>query len=137
MNDFKRFRKINKLTQIQIAEYFGCTQAFISLIERGESKLPKEYISKIKADSSLNSSMLNDIYVDDMEILNGIDVTENIIAIPKSVWDVIKNQAECLKIKDKESQKQGERIDRLITLLEKKIDNSSDGGDHQNKKDVI
>lgn len=60
---------------------------------------------------------------------------QNIIAIPQDIWDVIKNQAECLKIKDKESKKQGERIDRLITLLEKKFSDSPNG-DNKNKEAI-
>lgn len=50
MFDLKEFRKINKLTQIQLAEYFGVTQAFVSQIEKGDRSIPDEYISKIKAD---------------------------------------------------------------------------------------
>lgn len=51
MFDLKLFRATNKLTQVQIAEYFGVTQAYISQIERGLLELPTEYISKIKADN--------------------------------------------------------------------------------------
>lgn len=58
MLDFKRFRKDNKMTQVQAAEYFGVTQAFISQIERGESKIPDDLIEKIKVDDLLNKSSL-------------------------------------------------------------------------------
>jgi transcriptional regulator with XRE-family HTH domain len=36
MFNIKEFRKLNNLTQTQIAEYFGCDQAFISQIENGK-----------------------------------------------------------------------------------------------------
>lgn len=60
---------------------------------------------------------------------------QDIVTIPSEAWEVIKNQAECLKIKDKESEKQGERIDRLITLLEKKYSDSPNG-DNKNKEAI-
>jgi len=50
MFDFKIFRKENNMTQKSAAEYFGCTQAFISGIETGKEKIPDAFISKIKAD---------------------------------------------------------------------------------------
>ena len=50
MFDFKEFRKINNLKQSDAAAYLGCAQAFISQIERGLSKVPEDFISKIKAD---------------------------------------------------------------------------------------
>lgn len=58
MLDFKRFRRDNKMTQVQAAEYFGFTQAFISQMERGESKIPEDLLDKIKADTSLDKSFL-------------------------------------------------------------------------------
>lgn len=58
MLDFKRFRKDNKMTQVQAADYFGFTQAFISQMERGESKIPEDLLEKIKADTTLNKSFL-------------------------------------------------------------------------------
>lgn len=50
MADFKTFRKLNKLTQQQAAEYFGCLQSFISQIETGRSIVPDSFISKILSD---------------------------------------------------------------------------------------
>lgn len=46
MFDFKEFRKINKLTQEQASGYFGCTQGFISQIEKGVRPMPDEFIKK-------------------------------------------------------------------------------------------
>ena len=50
MFDLKEFRKENKLTQTQLAEYLGITQAFVSQVEKGERPVPNDYIIKIKAD---------------------------------------------------------------------------------------
>jgi transcriptional regulator with XRE-family HTH domain len=53
MFDLKHFRKINGLTQEEAAVYFGCKQAFISQIERGDRPIPEGFISKIKADPKI------------------------------------------------------------------------------------
>lgn len=50
MFEVRKFRKINKLTQAQLADYLDVTQGFISQIEQGVRDLPEEYISKIIAD---------------------------------------------------------------------------------------
>lgn len=52
MSNLEAFRKINKLTQAQAALYFGCTQGFISQIERGVRPLPVEFYEKALADNS-------------------------------------------------------------------------------------
>jgi transcriptional regulator with XRE-family HTH domain len=57
-SDFKTFRKLNKMTQAEAANYFGCEQSFISFIETGKSKVPAIFISKILADDSFDKSML-------------------------------------------------------------------------------
>lgn len=50
MLDLKLFRKENKMTQVQLAEYLGVTQGFISQVEKGISQLPESIISKILSD---------------------------------------------------------------------------------------
>lgn len=64
MLDLKKFRKENKITQIQLAEYLNVTQGFISQVEKGISQLPEVYISKILADGIYklpeNSSVSNE-----------------------------------------------------------------------------
>lgn len=59
MIDLKAFRKANHLTQIELADYFGVGQGFISQIEKGDRPIPSEYISKIFANSlGWDTSML-------------------------------------------------------------------------------
>lgn len=61
MVDLKAFRKANHLTQIDLADYLGVGQGFISQIEKGDRPLPKESISKILANGfGWNVSMLKD-----------------------------------------------------------------------------
>lgn len=52
MIDLKAFRKVNSLTQIELAEYFGVGQGFISQMEKGDRPIPREYISKILANQN-------------------------------------------------------------------------------------
>lgn len=56
--DLKAFRKANKLSQIQLAEFLGVGQSFISQVELGSRPLPQEHISKILANREWNTSML-------------------------------------------------------------------------------
>lgn len=59
MFDLKEFRKRNKLTQESASIYFGCTQGFISQIEKGLRPIPDEFINKILANKEWDTSMLN------------------------------------------------------------------------------
>lgn len=43
--DLKAFRKINNLTQLEVAEFLGVQKAFVSAVECGRSKLPKEKLT--------------------------------------------------------------------------------------------
>lgn len=56
-DDFKRFRRVNKLTQAEIAAFLGCTQGFISQVEKGVSTLSPEFISVILANPDWDTSM--------------------------------------------------------------------------------
>lgn len=51
--DIKAFRKANNLTQEMLGDYFGCSKAFISAIEKGLRPLPNEMLSKL-LDNLLN-----------------------------------------------------------------------------------
>lgn len=58
MIDLKAFRKANKISQVELAEYLSVGQSFISQVEKGTRPLPKEYISKLSANPNWNVSML-------------------------------------------------------------------------------
>ncbi len=60
MFDLKLFRKINKLSQVNAAKYFGCDQSFISQIENNLRPIPDNYISVILADR--NMTINDEIY---------------------------------------------------------------------------
>lgn len=55
--DFKRFRRVNKLTQAEIAAFLGCTQGFISQVEKGISTLSPDFISIILENPDWDTSM--------------------------------------------------------------------------------
>ena len=59
MIDLKAFRKANHLTQIELADFFGVGQGFISQIEKGDRPIPSDYISKLFANpNNWDTSML-------------------------------------------------------------------------------
>ena len=58
MIDLKLFRKANKITQSELADYLGIGQPFISQIEKGGRPIPSEYISKLLSSKQWDTSML-------------------------------------------------------------------------------
>ena len=58
--DLKAFRKANKISQIELAEFLEVGQSFISQIEKGTRPLPSEYISKLTANLNWDTSMLTE-----------------------------------------------------------------------------
>ena len=56
--DLKAFRKANKISQVELAEYLGVGQPFISQIEKGTRPFPEEYISTLSAHPTWDTSML-------------------------------------------------------------------------------
>lgn len=56
--DLKAFRKANNISQVELAEYLGVGQSFISQMEKGTRPIPQEYISKLSANQNWNTSML-------------------------------------------------------------------------------
>ena len=61
MIDLKAFRRVNHLTQIDLANYLGVGQGFISQIEKGDRPIPRESISRLLANPyGWDVSMLED-----------------------------------------------------------------------------
>lgn len=57
--DLKAFRKANNISQVELAEYLGIGQPFISQMEKGTRPIPQEYISRILANpNNWDTSML-------------------------------------------------------------------------------
>lgn len=59
MNEIKKFRVVNGLTQSQLGDYLGVGKSFLSSIETGRAKLPPEKFSKLlNNDQGWDVSML-------------------------------------------------------------------------------
>ena len=56
--DIKGFRKKNKIKQIQLAEFLGVSQSFLSQIENGTRALPEDKLDKILSHAEWDSSDL-------------------------------------------------------------------------------
>lgn len=84
MFDFKAFRKSNKMTQEKAAVYFGVDQSFISQIERGKSKIPESFRSKILEDKSLDVSMIPKEILDGNNDNTGDIDVEYVLLLPIS-----------------------------------------------------
>jgi len=108
--NFKAFRKANKMTQQELADYFGVGQGFISQIEKGNRPVPERFISKLLADESKDSSMIQPIVPDD-EIKMSREVFDKfsqLIDTVSSLKDVVSNQQQTIS-------NQHQTIDRLIS----------------------
>lgn len=105
--DIKEFRRANKFTQRDLADYFGVGQAYISNIENGRDKLPEKYIRKILDDSTVDSSMVKEINPEDE------------VKIPRQVFDKLSQLMETI------SSQQGTIAEqqRMIAGMFQKIEN--------------
>ena len=119
MADFKVFRKINNITQAEIALYLGCTQGFISQIEKGLRPIPDEFIKKILSNPKWDSSL----FTSEEQMLEMSLPTESTstpqssnsnISISPEAWEVIRNQAASLKERD-------DMISRMISISERSL----------------
>lgn len=100
MPDFKGFRKDNNLTQDDVAAYVGCKKAFICQIERGLRPMPEQMYSKLLNNNrGWNIAKLSSAELCSKEVTP----TQSGITIPADVWQVIKDQAASLKIKDQQT----------------------------------
>lgn len=76
--DLKMFRRVNKMTQQELADYLGVGQGFISQMEKNDRRVPEKYISKILSDNSKDSSMV--------QIIDS-DNSNNEVKMPREIFD--------------------------------------------------
>lgn len=84
--DFKEFRLLNKLTQKDIAQYLGCTQGFISQIEKGLCAIPPSFITKILENNKWDAGLL----------LEEHSTASDTISIPREVFDQMTRMTETI-----------------------------------------
>ena len=117
--DLREFRRANKMTQQELADYFGVVQGFISNMENGREKVPDKYISKILGDPNVDSSMVK------------VVAPENEVKMPREVFDkfsllleTISSQQGTIADQQKVNAEQG----RLIADMYQKIDRLTSSG---------
>lgn len=92
MIDIKLFRKDNNLSQIELASILGCTQGFISSIERNKRPVPDNIITKLLSIGKFNTRHLIQENSNELE-----EVKSNIndeVKMSREVFDVLKNLSE-------------------------------------------
>lgn len=94
MVDIKLFRKDNKLSQVELAAILGCTQGFISSIEKKRRPIPDDIITKL---ISLNKYNTKHLVQEKHEVLEEkkLDVNDDVI-MSREVFDVLKNLSETI-----------------------------------------
>ena len=117
--DIREFRRANKMTQQELADYFGVVQGFISNMENGREKVPDKYISKILGDPNVDSSMVK------------VVAPENEVKMPREVFDkfsllleTISSQQGTIADQQRMNSEQGE----LIADMYQKIDRLTSSG---------
>ena len=128
--DIREFRRANKMTQQELADYFGVVQGFISNMENGREKVPDKYISKILGDPNVDSSMVKAV------------APENEVKMPREVFDkfsllleTISSQQGTIADQQKVNAEQGrliadmsQNIDRLTSLGSRTARTDDDAG---------
>lgn len=121
MIDLKAFRKANSITQVDLAEYLGVGQGFISQIEKGDRPFPKENISKLLANphgwdtSMLHEQKAQELVAENIPQLSNVEILlREMLAEKEAKIDVLQEIIGELKAENA----------RLKTLLERKGGNA-------------
>lgn len=101
MIDIKAFRKKNKITQVELADFLGTTHGFISQVERGKSKLSDDKLEMLR------NNKLGWIIDDILEPEGTTSIPKNGI---ESLYDIIKEQQETIKTQQAIIRTQSETI---------------------------
>jgi transcriptional regulator with XRE-family HTH domain len=128
MVDLKAFRKANHLTQIDLADYLGVGQGFISQMEKGDRPIPKDSISKLLANpNGWDVSMLASVTTGDNTIqVTGTNVDMRNINQSKNAGDEkrVKELEQRIGELTEDKRRLQEMVDRMqaqITKLLEKI----------------
>ena len=90
MADIKLFRKDNNLSQVELAEIIGCTQGFISSLEKKRRPIPSDIISKLISLEKYNTRHLINAQEASKEKVEANDE----VTMSREVFDVLKNLSE-------------------------------------------
>ena len=126
MIDIKEFRKRNALTQEQLAQYWGVKTSFISFLENGRSKLPKEKLTKLLNNpNGWDTSMLVE---SSTPIINGDHIEQNggrgnigkIAGDSSAEIAALRRELEIIRQQLQETKEQNQKYWTMITELIKK-----------------
>ena len=126
MIDIKEFRKRNALTQEQLAQYWGVKTSFISFLENGRSKLPKEKLTKLLNNpNGWDTSMLVE---SSAPIINGDHIEQNggrgnigkISGDSSAEIAALRRELEIIRQQLQETKEQNQKYWTMITELIKK-----------------
>lgn len=112
MIDIKAFRKKNKITQVELAEYLGTTHGFISQVERGKSKLSEDKLEMLR--NNKYGWIIDDILESGVAASPKNDL-ERLYDIIKEQQDTIKTQQEIIKTQSETIKEQSETINMMAT----------------------
>lgn len=111
--DIKEFRRKNKLTQKQLATYFGIGQGFISQMENAINPVPEKYIRKILDDPQMDSSMVQVV-----EPVNDVKMPREVFDKISQLIDTVCSQQGTIADQQKLITEQHRTIDRLTSPVE-------------------
>ena len=117
--DIREFRRANKMTQQELADYFGVVQGFISNMENVREKVPDKYISKILGDPNVDSSMVK------------VVAPENEVKMPREVFDKFSLLLETISSQQgtiADQQRMNSEQGKLIADMYQKIDRLTSSG---------
>ncbi len=89
MVDIKLFRKDNKLSQVELAKILGCTQGFISTMEKKRRSIPDNIITKLISMNKYNTRYLVDTPIEAPKTEENEEIT-----MSREVFDILKNLSE-------------------------------------------
>ena len=126
MIDLKTFRKRNELTQDQVGEFLDIKKSFLSRIENGYAKLPKEQLTKLLNNpNGWDTSMLVE---SSTPIINGDHIEQNggrgnigkIAGDSSAEIAALRRELEIIRQQLQETKEQNEKYWKMITELIKK-----------------
>lgn len=132
MADLKEFRKANKLTQQQVADYLGIKKPFICKIETGRERLPSKHLQKLIDNPYgwVTEMLMKPVEIQSSNIVNGNGnavgnnsintASDSQLVAEIAAQRKLTEQANDLTRREQEqNRKSQEQIDRLLGIIEK------------------
>lgn len=123
--DLKAFRKDKGITQAELADFFGCNQNFISRIEGGIRSIPADKLEILEAEYGDISKYYQERPTQSVGNISnssvaGVNVSGSDIHINPNAYDTL---LKIVEAQQKSTERFQDEIDRLLTMLEKQVNN--------------